>query len=204
MRTASLRSSAAPLLAIAISTLLVSFMVMSVSRAAFTDTTDNTTNALGAGTVDLVDDDAAAVLFNVTNMVPGDTQVNCIVVTYQGTVANPAAVKIYSGGFTDSGDFANWTVLIVGALWFSRWAFIPGPISPETPTSGRPPQGQRPRPRLGRVLGRGGDSSHAGGCCSLLGGTRSSGCRADEHHRQLVDRRHAPTPDRAHGSCQRQ
>ncbi len=109
MQTASQkRSSAAPLLAIAISLLLVSFMVMSVSGAAFTDNTDNTTNALGAATVDLVDDDAAAVLFNVTDMVPGDSQVNCIVVTYQGTVADPAAVKMYSGGFTDSGDFADY------------------------------------------------------------------------------------------------
>lgn len=108
MRTESVRSSAAPLLAIAISLVLVSFMVISVSRAAFSDTTDNVTNALGAATVDLDDDDATSVLFNVTDMVPGDTLVNCIVVTYQGTRANPAAVKMYSGGFTDSGNFADY------------------------------------------------------------------------------------------------
>ena len=97
----------APLLAAGASVLLVSFIVVSASRAAFTDTTGNTGNVLASGTVDLVDDDSGSVLFNVTGMVPGDTSVNCIEVTYQGTTTNPGAVKIYSGGYTDSGDFAD-------------------------------------------------------------------------------------------------
>jgi hypothetical protein len=101
------RSVAAPLLAVAVSILLVSFLVASVSRAAFIQTADNSANVVGAGTIDLVDNDSGSVLFNVSTLVPGDTVENCIVVTYQGTVADPAAVKLYSGGFTDSGDFAD-------------------------------------------------------------------------------------------------
>lgn len=97
-----------PILAIGVALLLVSFLVASVSRAAFIDTTDNTASVLGAGTVELVDNDSGSVLFNLTTMVPGDTAENCIVVTYQGTVADPAAVKLYSGGFTDSGNFADY------------------------------------------------------------------------------------------------
>ncbi len=81
---------------------------MSGSRAAFVDTADNTGNSFTAGTVDLVDDDSATVLFNVSNMVPGDSSTNCIVVTYQGTIVDPAAVKLYGSGYTDSSDLANW------------------------------------------------------------------------------------------------
>lgn len=101
------RSAAAPLLAVAVSILLVSFLVASASRAAFIDTTDNSASVVGAGTIDLVDNDSGSVLFNISTLLPGDTVENCIVVTYQGTAADPGAVKLYSGGFTDSGDFAD-------------------------------------------------------------------------------------------------
>ncbi len=92
-----------------IGALLISgLLVLQSSRAAFTDSTSNTGNSLTAGTVTLVDDDAVAVMFNVSNMQPGDSSVNCIVVTYQGTIADPLAVRLYSGGYTDSSDLANW------------------------------------------------------------------------------------------------
>lgn len=83
------------------------------SRAIFTDTTDNTGNSLGAATVDLVDDDAGSAMFNVTGMLPGDTSTACILVTYQGTAPDPSAVRLYSGGYTDSGDFANYLNLTI-------------------------------------------------------------------------------------------
>ena len=91
-----------------IGALLISgLLVLQSSRAAFTDSTSNTGNSLTAGTVTLVDD-AVAVMFNVSNMTPGDSSVNCIVVTYQGSIADPLAVRLYSGGYTDSSDLANW------------------------------------------------------------------------------------------------
>ena len=41
-------------------------------------------------------------------MAPGDSVTDCIEVTYEGSIADPAAVKLYSGGYTDSGDFADY------------------------------------------------------------------------------------------------
>jgi hypothetical protein len=102
------RSAMGPLIAVLASVLLVSFMVVSVSRAAFTASTDNTTNSLSTATLTLTDDDSGSVLFNVSNMVPGDTTTNCIAVTYSGTQADPLGVKLYSGGYTDSGTLANY------------------------------------------------------------------------------------------------
>jgi hypothetical protein len=100
---------AAALLALAV----VSILVVRSSTAAFTDVTQNTGNAFVVGSVDLVDDDAASAMFNVTNMEPGQTAVDCIVVTYQGSVPDTSAVKLYSGGYTDSGTLATFLNLTV-------------------------------------------------------------------------------------------
>lgn len=99
---------ALPVFAIVAGVILSGFLVMSGSRAAFSDTTDNTGNSFTAGTVTLTDDDSATVLFNVSNMSPGDSVQDCIRVTYSGSITDPAAVKVYSAGFTDSSDLANW------------------------------------------------------------------------------------------------
>lgn len=96
-----------------LSFLLVGFLVITGSRAAFTDTTDNTGNSFTAGDVDLVDDDSGSVMFNVSNMEPGDSVTDCILVTYQGSITDPSAVRLYSGGYTDSGDFADYLNLTV-------------------------------------------------------------------------------------------
>ena len=130
------RSLAAPLLAVGAALLLVSFLVASVSRAAFIDTTDGTGNIVGAGTVDLVDDDSGSVMFNVSTLVPGDTVTNCIVVTYQGTVPDPSAVKLYSGGFTDSGDFADYLNLTIDEGTGGSFGDCTGFVSSSTIESG--------------------------------------------------------------------
>ena len=93
--------------------LIVPLLVVAASQATFSDTTGNTGNVIGAATVELVDDDAGSVLFNVTTLLPGETTVNCIVVTYQGTAPDPAAVTLYSGGYTDSGNFADYLNLVI-------------------------------------------------------------------------------------------
>ncbi len=95
------------------SMVVISVLVVSSSIAAFSDTTVATGNTFSTGTVDLVDDDLAAVLFNSTGMVPGDAVTDCITVTYQGTVADPSGVKAYSGGYTDSGDLGTYLNLTI-------------------------------------------------------------------------------------------
>jgi len=87
--------------------LLSGVMVLTATRAAFSAQTQNTGNSISVGDVDLVDDDSGSAMFSVTNMAPGETSQACIEVTYQGTVADPSAVKLYSGGFTDSGALAD-------------------------------------------------------------------------------------------------
>jgi hypothetical protein len=62
--------------------------------AAFSGTTSNGGNAFAAGTVYLTDNDAAAVMFNVSGMRPSDAaRTSCITVTYGGSLN--ADVKLY-------------------------------------------------------------------------------------------------------------
>lgn len=89
--------------ALAVSLVVVSVLVVTSSIAAFSDTTDNTGNSFSTGTVVLSDDDVGA-MFTVTNLIPGQSVQDCITVTYSGSVTDPAAVRMYSGGYTDSGD----------------------------------------------------------------------------------------------------
>lgn len=82
-------------------------VVLTASQAAFSDTTSNDANSFSTGDVDLVDDDTGSAMFSVTNMAPGQSVTKCIVVTYEGSIADPNAVKLYSGGLDDSGTLAD-------------------------------------------------------------------------------------------------
>lgn len=95
-------------LGLLVSFALVSLIVLTGSRAAFTDSTDNTNSVFAAGDVVLTDDDAGGILFNVSNMAPGATAVNCIAVTYSGSITDPGPVRLYSGGFTDATGLAGY------------------------------------------------------------------------------------------------
>lgn len=86
--------------------LLLSVVTLTTSRAAFSDVTDNTGNSFAAGSVELVDDDSSTALFTVTGMAPGDSVVECITVTYQGSITDPGPVMLYSGGYTGSQPLA--------------------------------------------------------------------------------------------------
>lgn len=95
-------------LAIALGILLSGVMVLTASRAAFTSQTDNSGNSFAAGDVTLTDDDSDGAMFTVTNMAPTDSAVTaCIEVTYEGSIADPGEVRLYSGGFTDSGTLGS-------------------------------------------------------------------------------------------------
>lgn len=83
---------------------LMSGLVLRVSAAAFSGTTENTGNSWSTGAIALTDDDgggAAQAMFDITGMMPGGTSTECIVVTYDGGV-DPTAVKLY-GTITDGG-----------------------------------------------------------------------------------------------------
>lgn len=86
------------------SLVFVAFLVVGSSRAAFTATTDNTSNSASAGTVALVDDDSGSVLFNLSALAPLDSGTECIVVTYNGDLTPGSAVQLYrSGSITGTG-----------------------------------------------------------------------------------------------------
>lgn len=94
--------------------LLVSFMIMRVSSAAFTSTTDTAGN-WSAGSVNLTDDDGSGSLqfTNDTGMVPGNSDQACIKVTYDGDVAT-AGVKMYgSTTFTSASDLGDHLTLTI-------------------------------------------------------------------------------------------
>ena len=92
---------------------VVSVLIITTSIAVFSDTTDTAGSSFSVGSVTLVDDDAAGSIFSVTNMTPGQTVTDCIMVTYQGTITNPSGVRVYSGGYTDSGDLDTYLNLTI-------------------------------------------------------------------------------------------
>lgn len=79
--------------------LLVGILVVTASSAAFSGTTDNSGNTWSAGTVILTDDDAGSAMFTASDMAPGASVIECIVVSYSGTLV-PSDVNLYgvSGG----------------------------------------------------------------------------------------------------------
>jgi hypothetical protein len=113
---------------IVVASVVVTTMVVSASRAPFTASTSNIDNSVAAGTVTLTDD-AASALFTVEGMVPGQTETRCVLVTYDGTVADPAPVRLYSGGYVDSGTFSDYLSVTIeegtGATFGDCAGFVP-------------------------------------------------------------------------------
>lgn len=88
----------------AVSLLFVTFLVVGSSRAAFSDTTDNTANSISASSIQLVDDDSGSAMFTATGMKPGDTLTKCIQVTYNGDITPATPIKLYrNAAFTGTG-----------------------------------------------------------------------------------------------------
>lgn len=82
------------LTAFAISLIVLTVLIVTTSRSAFSATTDTASNSFGTGTVVLTDDDAGNSLFTASGMSPGTPIVECISVTYSGTLV-PADVRMY-------------------------------------------------------------------------------------------------------------
>lgn len=94
------RTTTTRLAALLGSLLLVSFVVITGSRAAFTGTTDNPGNSWAAGSVSLTDDDTGSAMFTAAGLKPGDVIENCVVVTYTGTL--DADVTLYAANLSGS------------------------------------------------------------------------------------------------------
>lgn len=77
--------------------------------AAFTGTAANPGNTFSAGTVVIGDNDADTALYNLTNQKPGTSTVQCVKLTYTGSLA--ADVKLYTPSTLNAGaQYINVTV----------------------------------------------------------------------------------------------
>lgn len=89
------RSSFVRIAAFVAALLMISLLVMSGSRAAFTAQTNNPGNTFAAANGVTLTDDAVSTMFVVTGMTPGEIVDNCIEVTFIG--AGPGDIRIFSG-----------------------------------------------------------------------------------------------------------
>ena len=74
--------------------LVLTVLIVTTSRAAFTDTTDNVGNSFASGSVIITDDDGGSAMFAATAMTPGEPVIECITLTYSGSLV-PADVRMY-------------------------------------------------------------------------------------------------------------
>ena len=110
-RQASVNATASRIAAVATSFLLVTFLVVASSRAAFVGTSSNTGNSVTAASVTLTDNDTATALFSLTDVVPGTDYDRCIEVTYNGSL-DVAPIKLYMSAAPTGtlGQYLNLTV----------------------------------------------------------------------------------------------
>lgn len=78
-----------------VSAVRVGALAYTATNAAFVGTTDNGGNSFADATVSLSDDDAGFALYTVTGLLPGETESNCIVVTYDGSPTDLAGLRLY-------------------------------------------------------------------------------------------------------------
>ncbi len=104
----SFHATAARAIAVVVAMLLISFLVLSSSRAAFNATTSNDGNNLQTGgAISLTDNDLDAAMFaSVTGLLPGDTEVSCITVTYE-SAPDPGDVVLYMPTAPTGGTLAD-------------------------------------------------------------------------------------------------
>jgi hypothetical protein len=86
-------------------------IVWSASYAAFSAATSTASNSFSGGAVSMSDDDSGSAMFNASGLTPASSAiVECIAVTYGGSVTAP--VKLYGAapGGTGLGTYLNLTV----------------------------------------------------------------------------------------------
>lgn len=103
----------APVVGLLLGITAASAAIIQTSTAAFESSTENTGNSFATGSVTLTDDDGGSAMFNLSNMVAGDTATECIEVTYTGTLTPPEAVQLYGALPTSEGDLADNLNLVI-------------------------------------------------------------------------------------------
>lgn len=93
-------------LAAAIALLIVSILVVTRSRAAFTTEDAGADVSFAAGSIQLTDDDLGSSLFAVQDMIPDRPEQDCIVVSYEGNVL-PVQVTLASEAEGDLADLLD-------------------------------------------------------------------------------------------------
>jgi hypothetical protein len=79
--------------------------VIGFSYASFNGTTTNSGNNVAAGTVKITDDDAGSALISGSTLKPGQTIVNCIQVSFTGSLSS--TVVLYAPSTTDTNGFGG-------------------------------------------------------------------------------------------------
>lgn len=99
------------------SILMVGLLMIGVSNAAFTGSTDNPANNWAAGSVSLTDDDGGTTAMfrtaNAGSLVPGNSVVNCIEVTYTGSTFSLNPVKLYGQVTAETDNFGNHLDIVI-------------------------------------------------------------------------------------------
>ena len=149
------------LAAIVVAMLTLALVIVTTSRAAFTDTTENAGNSFASGSVIITDDDGGSAMFAATEMTPGEPVIECITLTYSGSLV-PADVRMYGvsagvlatyldttveigsgGSFGDCTGFTPSSTLYSGTLanfsathtdWATGLATFTAPANPTTQT----------------------------------------------------------------------
>ena len=112
-------------MAIAVALLMLTILIVTRSHAAFSDTTVNPSNSFASGSVVITDDDSGTALFTASAMSPGNPVVDCIEVTYAGTLT-PADVRMYGTSSGALAPFLDTTIEIgTGGVFGNCAGFTP-------------------------------------------------------------------------------
>lgn len=107
----SISGRAARIAGFTVGAVLAAGLALQTTSAAFSATTDNTGNSFAAGTVLLGDDDQGSALFQIDNLVPGDSHESCIEVEYTGSSFDLAPLRLYGNMTSDNGNLGQWLYL---------------------------------------------------------------------------------------------
>lgn len=101
MHLSARSSRRSALVAVPLALVASAAVISGASYAAFSGSTDNAGNNWRTGTVALDDDHQGTALFEIDDLVPGDTGEQCLTVT--ATTSSPAEVRFYGADVVDGG-----------------------------------------------------------------------------------------------------
>jgi len=101
---------------IGLAIIVAGVLIYQASMAAFTAQTETAANSFSSGEIDISNDSEASAVFNLTDLAPGDSGTDEIVVTYTGTL--DSEVRLFasdSGAAQDLAPFLQLTITADGA-----------------------------------------------------------------------------------------